>query len=51
LGCAEYPDSGPDEGYTFAKGVDASRDWEDLVSKRVQEAAIAVMKRMEDEKR
>jgi hypothetical protein len=50
LGYAEYPDTGRDEGYTFAMVVDARSDQENLVANLARQAADAAMKRLQDEK-
>jgi hypothetical protein len=50
LGYAEYPDTGQDEGYSFAMVVDATRDQEDQVAEIMQQAAMAAMRRMETDK-
>jgi hypothetical protein len=50
LAYAEYPETGEDEGYSFAMVVDATRDQEDQVAEITEQAAMAAMRRMEPDK-
>ena len=50
LGYAEYPDTGEDEGYSFAMVVDATRDQEDQVAELVDQAAMAAERKIEPDK-